>query len=131
MLCKSIERLFCFTLLSTVIVMGWLKGILLYLIHLIFPSLNKQRWLAYFYRFYKLGRSVYLVECDEYENCETKEDSIAARAYKQHPPASKNESQFKKPGFTLTIFMDKNFKMDTIPALDSLNNFNDSIILPW
>ena len=66
----------------------------------------------------------------EYENCETKEDSLMARAYKQHPPASKNESQFKKPGFTLTIFMDKNFKLDTILPIDSLNNFNDSLIQP-
>ena len=51
--------------------MGQLKGILPYLIDLIFPSLNKQRWLEYFYRFYRLGRSVYLVKCDEYENRET------------------------------------------------------------
>lgn len=67
----------------------------------------------------------------EYENCETKEDSMMARAYRQHPSASKNESQFKKPGFTLTVFMDKNFKLDTILPIDSLNTLNDSLIQPW
>lgn len=66
----------------------------------------------------------------EYENCETKEDSLMAKARRQHPPASKNESQFKKPGFTLTIFMDKNFVADTIPPIDSLNMFNDTTNLP-
>lgn len=58
----------------------------------------------------------------EYENCETKEDSLMARSYKQHPVASKNESQFKKPGFTLTIFMDKNYVPKNNIPLDSLNN---------
>ena len=58
----------------------------------------------------------------EYENCETPEDSLMARAYKQHPVASKSYEQFRKPGFTLTVFLDKNYTTDTIPPIDSLNN---------
>lgn len=64
----------------------------------------------------------------EYQNCVTKEDSLMARSYKQHPLPSTNPSQFKKPGFTLTIFMDKNASGGNNISLDSLNlRLNDTI----
>jgi beta-lactam-binding protein with PASTA domain len=68
----------------------------------------------------------------EYENCNTKEDSLMARAYKQHPPASGSQNQLKKPGFTLTVFLDKNALANTIIPIDSLNlkRINDSIPQP-
>lgn len=54
-----------------------------------------------------------------YENCITKEDSLMARAYKQHPPTT--DTQLKKPGFTLTIYLDKNYSGNTTTPIDSLN----------
>lgn len=67
-----------------------------------------------------------------YENCVTREDSLSARAYKQHPPST--DTQLKKPGFTLTVYLDKNYSGNTTTSIDSLNlmkpKVNDSIPTP-
>jgi eukaryotic-like serine/threonine-protein kinase len=68
---------------------------------------------------YLSEKSIYpFFECS---NCETKEDSLSAVAYKQHPLPSTNPTQYKRPGFTLTIFLDKNASLNNIIPLDSLN----------
>jgi beta-lactam-binding protein with PASTA domain len=76
---------------------------------------------------YLSDKSIYpFFECS---NCETKEDSMSAVAYKQHPLPSTNPTQYKRPGFTLTIFLDKTAPLNNKTPLDSLNykQIRDSI----
>ncbi|MFP5470901.1 MAG: PASTA domain-containing protein [Bacteroidia bacterium] len=73
---------------------------------------------------YLADKSIYpFYECS---NCVTKEDTLMAVAYKQHPLPSVNPTQFKRPGFTLTIFLDKNATKGNNIPLDSLN-YNNQI----